>query len=352
MPLRTPVASAVTLALPLLVACAPSPPLPATARIGPPTAATGGGAPVIVVHGGAGTILRERMHPDTEARIRAALEASLRAGHAILAAGGTALDAVEAAVRVLEDAPDFNAGRGAVFNAQGVNELDAAIMDGRTLMAGAVAGVTRVRNPVTLARRVMDSSPHVFMAGEGAEAFGRERGVEFVDPSYFHTPARWEALERARQAEQRRSGGDDIHLAVRFGTVGAVALDLHGDLAAATSTGGTTNKRFGRIGDAPVIGAGTYANNRVCAISATGAGEYFIRNVVAHDICARSLYYGIPLRDAADAVVMQTLVEQNGDGGVIAVDPAGVVSMPFNTPGMYRGHMGPDGRAVVALYRD
>jgi L-asparaginase / beta-aspartyl-peptidase len=353
MPLRTirPAASAI-LALPLLAACATSAPVPATAGMISPAPAVGLGAPVIVVHGGAGTILRDRIQPETEARIRAALDEALRAGHAILAAGGSALDAVEAAVRVLEDAPDFNAGRGAVFNTLGVNELDAAIMDGRTLMAGAVTGVQRVRNPITLARRVMDSSAHVFMAGEGAEAFGRERGIEFVDPSYFHTPARWDALERARAEERRRSGGQAADRVVGTGTAGAVALDRHGDLAAATSTGGTTNKRHGRIGDAPVIGAGTYANNRACAVSATGAGEYFIRNVVAYDICARSMYSGIPLRDAADAVVMQTLVAQGGTGGVIALDPAGVVSMPFNTPGMYRGYMGPDGRPVVELYRD
>jgi L-asparaginase / beta-aspartyl-peptidase len=335
-------------------ACAPgavvvsTPPAPASQAV-----ATGPGGPVIVIHGGAGTILREQVSPELEAELRQALEAALQAGYAVLVRGGSSLDAVELAVRSLEDSPHFNAGRGAVFTAEGTIELDASIMDGRTLAAGAVAGVMRVRNPISLARVVMERSPHVFMAREGAEVFAREHGLELVDPSWFFTQRRWDALQRARQAEQRAGGGSAaLGEDWKLGTVGALALDRQGNLAAATSTGGLTNKRFGRIGDVPIIGAGNYADNRVCAVSATGQGEYFIRNVVAYDICARARYTGVSLRDAAHAVVMQVLVEQRGEGGVITLDPHGNISMPFNTPGMYRGYLGPDGRAVVELYRD
>jgi L-asparaginase / beta-aspartyl-peptidase len=318
----------------------------------------------MVIHGGAGTISRETMTPELEARYLGALERALQAGHRILADGGTSLDAVEAAVRILEDEPLFNAGRGAVFTSEGRNELDAAIMDGRTLQAGAIAGVTRVRNPISLARLVMERSPHVMMIREGAEVFGREHNVEFVPESYFFTEARWNALVRALEAEgrpapQRPAGVSDGDAPQgveddpehKFGTVGAVALDRHGNLAAATSTGGMTNKRFGRVGDVPVIGSGTYANQR-CAVSATGHGEYFIRNVVAHDICARMEYRNISLEQAAREVVMERLVEQGGDGGVIAMDAQGNWTMPFNSAGMYRGQVGADGRTSVAIFRD
>jgi L-asparaginase / beta-aspartyl-peptidase len=354
---------------------------PATTGV-PAAPAPAGTSFGMVIHGGAGTITRASMTPELEAQYHAALEAALHAGHRILAEGGTSLDAVEAAVRVLEDEPLFNAGRGAVFTSEGRNELDAAIMDGRTLQAGAVAGVTRVRNPITLARLVMERSPHVFMAREGAEVFGAEHDVVMVDPSYFFTESRWNALRRALEAEGRpvpqrpagvggapadgaagdhhaADGAPGDHYAAdgaagdyhKLGTVGAVALDRHGNLAAATSTGGMTNKRFGRVGDVPIIGGGTYANPR-CAVSATGHGEFFIRNVVAHDICARMEYLNLSLERAAHDVVMVRLVEQGGDGGIIAMDSQGNYTMPFNSAGMYRGYIGPDGRPAVAIFRD
>jgi L-asparaginase / beta-aspartyl-peptidase len=313
----------------------------------------------LVIHGGAGTIRREAMTPERDREFRAALTAALEAGHRILQAGGTSLDAVVAAINLMEDSPLFNAGRGAVFTNDGRNELDASIMEGRTLNAGAVAGVTRVKNPIDLARAVMERSPHVMLAGAGAENFAEQQGLEMVAPEYFHTQSRWDALQRAREQE-RIELSEDIHRPqstaepddFKFGTVGAVALDRNGDLAAGTSTGGMTNKRWGRIGDAPIIGAGTYANNQSCAVSATGHGEYFIRNVVAYDICALMEYRGITLAAAADAVVMGKLVERGGDGGVIALDRRGNVAMPFNTPGMYRGYIDAEGRTVVMIYRD
>lgn len=318
----------------------------------------------MVIHGGAGTITRASMTPETEQQYRAVLEQALRTGYQIIERGGTSLDAVEATVRVMEDSPLFNAGKGAVFTAEGKNELDAAIMDGRTLAAGAVAGVTRVKNPITLARRVMERSPHVFMAREGAEVFAREQGLELVPESYFFTERRWNALRAALQEQGRPmpprpagTGGSDgtasdaYDTDHKFGTVGAVALDRHGNIAAATSTGGMTAKRFGRIGDAPVIGAGTYAN-QLCGVSATGHGEYFIRNAVAHDICARMEYQNISLERAAHHVVMERLVQQQGEGGVIAMDVHGNYTMPFNSEGMYRGYIGPDGRAQVWIYKN
>ncbi|HEX6134096.1 MAG TPA: isoaspartyl peptidase/L-asparaginase, partial [Longimicrobiales bacterium] len=300
-----------------------------------------------------------------EAAYRAMLEQALQTGYRILADGGSSLDAVEATINVMEDSPLFNAGRGAVFTSEGRNELDAAIMDGRTLQAGAVAGVSHTRNPISLARLVMERSAHVMMVREGAEAFGREHGIEMVAESYFFTEHRWQALRRALEAEglplpKRPAGAPPPEAAVpvhddaadrKFGTVGAVALDRHGNLAAATSTGGMTNKRFGRVGDAPIIGAGTYAN-QTCAVSATGHGEYFMRNVVAYDICARMAYAGVSLERAAHQVVMERLVQQGGDGGIIAMDAAGNYTMTFNSEGMYRGYVGPDGRTTVAIYRD
>lgn len=313
----------------------------------------------LVIHGGAGTISPDDMTPEREADYHATLEEALRAGHEILEAGGTSLDAVVAAVRTMEDAPIFNAGRGAVFTHEGTNELDAAIMDGSTRDAGAVAGVRQIRNPITLARMVMERSPHVFMAGEGAEVFGVENDVETVDPDYFFTQERWDALQRAIQSEETalrsapsNTDADAFVANLPLGTVGAVARDKQGNLAAATSTGGMTNKRFGRIGDVPVIGAGTYADNETCAVSATGHGEYFIRNVVAHDICARMDHLGETLEQAASYVVMERLVEHGGSGGVIAIDRDGRTAMPFNTSGMYRGSMGPDGVPFTAIYQD
>jgi beta-aspartyl-peptidase (threonine type) len=308
-------------------------------------------APVaIAIHAGAGTIQREDLDPQKEAEIRARLDEAVRAGHGVLASGGSALDAVTRAVTLLEDSPYFNAGRGAVFNAEGVNELDASIMDGATLNAGAVAGVRNVRNPVLLARRVMTDSVHVMLIGAGAEAFAREHGIAFEPDEYFFTDYRWQQLQKARSRDsaRRSAASPDTWLS----TVGAVALDANGDLAAATSTGGMTNKRWGRVGDVPVIGAGTYADNASCAVSATGHGEYFIRATVARDICARVQYTGASLQEAADQVVMQKLVEMGGTGGIIALDPQGAVSLTFNTPGMYRASMDPSGEVFVGIYND
>ncbi len=314
----------------------------------------------LVIHGGAGVISRENLSPEREAEVRAALTQALQAGHAVLAGGGTSLDAVSAAIRVLEDSPHFNAGKGAVFNHDGINELDAAIMDGRTRMAGSVAGLRHVKNPIDLARRVMEKSPHVMMMGEGAETFAKAQGVELVDPKYFYTEERWQGLQRALQKEREQQqkpssslqpGYDPVSGDHKFGTVGAVALDQAGNLAAGTSTGGMTNKRFGRVGDAPIIGAGTYADPR-CAVSATGHGEYFIRYTVARDICARVEYQELPLPEAAGLVVNDVLVKAGGEGGVIAMDSQGNVAMPFNSSGMYRGYMGEDGQAQVAIFKD
>lgn len=320
----------------------------------------------IVIHGGAGVIKRESLSPEREAAVRAVLNESLQAGHSVLAQGGSSLDAVTAAIRVMEDSPLFNAGKGAVFTHDGKNELDAAIMNGSTRAAGAVAGLHHVKNPITLARAVMEKSPHVMMIGAGAEEFAKQQGVELVPESYFYTEERWESLQRALEAEKKQQqapaeqgqpqGPSTFweHPAGRehkFGTVGAVALDQAGNLAAGTSTGGMTNKRFGRVGDVPVIGAGTYANER-CAVSATGHGEYFIRYTVARDICSRMEYLELPLLEAANQVVLDVLVKAGGEGGVIAMDAQGNVAMPFNSAGMYRGYVGPDGVASVAIFKE
>lgn len=305
---------------------------------------------VLAVHGGAGTITRAELGAEREAAVRADLTRALRAGHAVIAQGGSSLDAVTQAVLVLEDSPYFNAGKGAVFNHDGINELDASIMDGATLRAGAVAGLHRIRNPVLLARAVMEKSPHVMLAGEGAESFAKSIGFEFVDPAYFRTEFRWQQLQEALAAEKAQASAT-LPATAYFGTVGAVARDGKGQLAAATSTGGMTNKRWGRIGDAPVIGAGTYANAR-CAVSATGWGEFYIRAAVAHDICARMAYRGDSVRKAAGEVVLEVVPALGGDGGVIALDAKGRVAMPFNSEGMYRGTIDADGKVRTAIYRD
>jgi L-asparaginase / beta-aspartyl-peptidase len=297
----------------------------------------------IVIHGGSGSVSRTVIPPEEDPHYREALSEALRLGYDILLNGGTSLDAVEAAVRSLEDHPLFNAGRGAVFTAEGTNELDASIMDGRMLNAGAVAGVRRIKNPVTLARLVMEESEHVMMAQDGAEDFGRQFGIETVPEDYFFTERRREQLQQVRDRASDEPGG---------GTVGAVALDKHGNLAAATSTGGMTNKRYGRIGDSPVIGAGTYANNETCAVSATGHGEYIIRSVVAYDISALMEYAGMTLADAAERVVMERLAERGGSGGIISIDRNGNVALSFNTEGMHRGYVLDDGIFVVKLYGD
>jgi beta-aspartyl-peptidase (threonine type) len=317
-----------------------------------------------VIHGGAGTIERSRMTPEREKAYRDKLTEALRAGYDVLKRGGVCLDAVVAAITLLEDSPLFNAGKGAVFTNAGTNELDSSIMDGRTLKAGAVAGLKRVKNPILLARLVMEQSPHVFMTGEGAEAFATQKGVELVDPKYFYTEERWQQLQKAKDAENKpppkrsrlerealplkEASAFDEH---KFGTVGAVCLDRAGNLGAGTSTGGTTNKRFGRVGDSPIIGAGTYANNETCAVSCTGDGEYFIRSVVAHDISAQMQYAGKTVAQAAEST-LEKVAKIGGTGGLIAIDRKGNFALPFNTSGMYRGWIGPDAEPHVLIYGD
>jgi beta-aspartyl-peptidase (threonine type) len=301
----------------------------------------------IAIHGGAGTILPEQMTPEREKAIRSDLEDAVRAGHRILSEGGRSLDAVVAAIRALEDSPRFNAGRGAVLTNTGTVEMDASIMDGRSLQAGAVAGIKGVRHPIEAAVRVMNESPHVMLTGEGATAFAREHGLEFMEDDWFITEFRLEQLRRVQDDETASTELSESW----YSTVGAVALDRDGNLAAATSTGGMTNKRWGRVGDSPIIGAGTYADNRACAVSATGHGEFFIRHVAAYSICSLVRHTGVELSQAADQVVNEVLREAGGDGGVIAVDPGGNIAMPFNTPGMYRAAIHADGRMEILIYR-
>jgi beta-aspartyl-peptidase (threonine type) len=318
----------------------------------------------LVVHGGSGVIGRSDLRAEQDRAYREALGRAAETGGAVLADGGAAVDAVEAAVRVLEDDPLFNAGRGAVFTAEGRIELDAAIMDGATLDAGAVAGVSRTRNPVSLARQVMARSPHVLLVGAGADAVSREAGLEQAEPGYFFVERRWQALERQLAREglpipPRPTGAasDERVAALAYdegkrGTVGAVARDVRGHVAAATSTGGTTAKRWGRVGDSPLVGAGTYASDASAAVSGTGEGEYFIRLAVAHRICALVELAGLGLQDAVDRVVQQDLEALGGQGGVIAVAPDGQMAWSFNTSGMYRARIA-DGRALeVAIYKD
>lgn len=304
----------------------------------------------IAIHGGAGTMNRADLSDAKEKAIRETLSRALLAGHARLENGASAVDAVEAAIIVLEDSPHFNAGHGAVFNSQGGHELDAAIMDGRSRNAGAITGVSHIKNPILLARRVMTESPHVMLAGAGAEEFAVTEGFELVDEDYFSTDYRRQQLERARA--KQTSANELPPPDLRYGTVGAVALDKQGNIAAGTSTGGMTNKRFGRIGDVPVIGAGTYADNDTCAVSATGHGEYFIRSVVAHDIAALMRYSGVSLQEAVDNVVLEKLVDFGGSGGVISIDREGDIAMEHNTPGMYRGSIDTTGKLTTAIYKD
>lgn len=315
----------------------------------------------MVMHGGAGKILKKDMTPEMEKAYRGKLAEALRTGYAVLAKGGTSLDAVEASIRVLEDSPLFNAGKGAVFTHEGRNELDAAIMDGKTMQAGAVAGVTIVKHPISAARAVMEHSPHVMLAYKGADLFATEQGLEIVDPSYFWTERRWKALQKilVKEREEREKGAepgghaaiplkDSVH---EFGTVGAVAVDRYGNIAAGTSTGGLTNKMYGRIGDSPIIGAGTYADNKACGVSATGTGEYFIRWHVASRITDLMELKGLTVEQAANQVI-DFLSSVGGDGGVIAMDAKGNIAMPFNTEGMFRGYIRNDGRPHVFMYSD
>ena len=308
----------------------------------------------LVVHGGAGTIRKGRMSPEQEIAYHEALERALEAGFAVLADGGKSVDAVIAAITILEDSPLFNAAKGAVFTHAGMNELDASIMDGSNLQAGAVAGVTTVKNPIKAAYAVMSQSEHVMLAGKGAEEFATEQGLEIVDPGYFADSARYQQFLNRRKAGKRNEGAslDLGSLDQKFGTVGAVALDQFGNIAAGTSTGGMSDKKFGRIGDSPIIGAGTYANNNTCGVSATGWGEFFIRLAVAHDISAMMEYAGLSLQQAADSAVMQKLPRLGGDGGVIALDRNGNISMTFNTEGMYRGYIRSMGEAKTFLYNN
>jgi beta-aspartyl-peptidase (threonine type) len=322
------------------------------------------GSFVLVIHGGAGTILKKNMTPEREEAYQEALTKALQTGYTILQSGGSALDAVEATVMILEDHPLFNAGRGAVFTHEGKNELDASIMDGSTLSAGAVASVTTIKNPVTAARKVMEKSGHVMLIGKGAELFAKEQGLEIVDPKYFYTEERWQGLQRLlkqdslkteldhdssikKTSDVRQPGNRDS----KYGTVGAVALDKQGNLAAATSTGGMTNKKFGRVGDAPIIGAGTYASNQTAAISCTGWGEFFIRLAVAKTVCDLMEYKGLSLQQATEEMILKQVPQLGGDGGLIAVDKKGNIAMPFNTEGMYRGFVREDGKIVVKIYK-
>ena len=307
----------------------------------------------LVLHGGAGVIERADLSAEDERGIREALARARDAGEAVLRAGGSALDAVQATVVALEESPHFNAGKGAVFDADGKHELDASIMDGATLRAGAVAGVTDVRNPVVLARRVMEDSPHVMLIGAGASRFADTfDDIERVANDWYDTPHRLQQLREEQARERAAAEGEASNLKGKyFGTVGAVALDANGHIAAATSTGGMTNKRWGRVGDTPVIGGGTYADAR-CGVSATGWGEFFLRLAVAHDICARVAYRGDSLRQAADDVILRELPALGGDGGAIAIDREGNIAMPFNTSGMYRAWVKPDGSRGVAIFGD
>ncbi len=314
-------------------------------------------APIaIAIHGGAGTIDKSKFTEEQEAAYRATLKEAVESGYRLLEQGGTSMDAITRAITLLEDSPFFNAGKGAVYTYEGTHELDASIMDGRTREAGAVAAVKHIKNPIHLARAVMENSVHVMLSGEGAETFAKSQGMTMVENSYFDTPHRLEALKKAKQKLDKTSNYQAAHAALpsqyKMGTVGAVALDSQGNLAAGTSTGGMTAKRFGRIGDAPIIGAGTFADNSACAVSATGHGEYFIRYAVASDICARVKYQNRPLKEAAATVIHDVLLPAGGTGGVIAISPQGEVTMPFNTKGMYRAAKTQKGETYVAIFAD
>ncbi|MCK8480270.1 isoaspartyl peptidase/L-asparaginase family protein [Psychroserpens algicola] len=313
----------------------------------------------IIIHGGAGTILKQNMTPEKEAAYKATLEEAIRVGYEILKQGGSSLDAVQKTINVMEDSPLFNAGKGAVYTNAETNELDASIMDGKTLNAGASAGTTTVKNPINLARIIMDKSPHVMMAGVGAETYAKEQNLVIVDPSYFYTENRLNSVKRAKEREQIELDHDDKTAFFdaeiqnyKFGTVGCAALDKNGNLAAGTSTGGMTNKRYGRVGDAPIIGAGTYANNNSCAVSSTGWGEYFIRAMVAHDISALMQYKDVSLKEAAQEVIQKKVPELGGDGGIVAVDKHGNMVAEFNTAGMYRASMNAKGELTIGIYKE
>ncbi|MEQ5346942.1 isoaspartyl peptidase/L-asparaginase family protein [Proteus sp. WDL240414] len=314
----------------------------------------------LVIHGGAGTITKDTITPEQEKEYKEKLTEALNAGYAVLNSGGTSIEAVQKSINVMEDSPLFNAGKGAVFTHDGRNELDASIMDGKTRKAGAVAGVTTVKNPINAAIAVMEKSPHVMMVSNGADLFAKEQGLTIVDPSYFRTEHRWQQLQKAIEKEQVVLDHDGKTAALfvepmmydyKYGTVGAVALDQHGNLAAGTSTGGMTNKRYGRVGDSPIIGAGNYADNETVAVSATGSGEMFIRTLTAFNIAAQVKYKNLPLEEAAQNA-LDEVKAINGSGGVIVLDKSGNYTMSFNSEGMYRGTIGNDGKPVVAIYKE
>jgi len=313
----------------------------------------------IAIHGGAGTIEKSRFTPEKEQAYRAKLKEAVEAGYKVLESGGDSLDAVTTAINILEDSPFFNAGKGAVYTYEANHELDASIMDGRNRQAGAVAGVRHIKNPINLAREVMDNSVHVMLSGQGAEEFAKKQGVELVESDYFNTPDRYKSLLRAKEKlKQKESGTKDyqaahqsLPLEFKVGTVGAVAVDKNGNLAAGTSTGGMTAKRFGRVGDSPIIGAGTFADNQSCAVSATGHGEYFIRYNVAADICARVEYQNKSIEQAGKEVIFGPMYESGGTGGVIIVDSDGNISTPFNTKGMYRASKSSIAPTFVGIFK-
>jgi beta-aspartyl-peptidase (threonine type) len=321
----------------------------------------------LVIHGGAGTILKKNMTAEKELAYRDKLKEALSAGYGILKKGGSSIDAVEAAIKIMEDSPLFNAGKGAVFTSEGKNEMDASIMDGKTLEAGSVAMVNTIKNPISAARAVMEKSPHVMMVGEGAVKFAKEQNLEIVDSSYFYDEKRYQqwqdikgSIETQMDHSDERAGNTAEQINAefnelvdeKFGTVGAVAIDVNGNIAAGTSTGGMTNKMYGRVGDSPIIGAGTYANNKTCGVSSTGHGEYFMRAVVAYDISAIMEHKGVSLQEAADEVIHNKLVKLGGSGGIISVDSEGNFALTFNTEGMYRGSIREDGEPHVSIYKD
>ncbi len=306
----------------------------------------------IVIHGGAGTILKKNMSDSLETAYKSKLEEAIKTGHTILKNGGTSLEAVTATINIMEDSPLFNSGKGAVFTYNETNELDASIMDGATLNAGAVAGVTQIKNPINLALAVMNDSPHVLLSGKGAEEFAKEQGFEMISVDYFYTQRRFNSLQRVKEKENKVSFADPFIKDSKYGTVGCVALDKNGNLAAGTSTGGMTNKKWNRIGDSPIIGAGTYANNKTCAVSSTGWGEYFIRGMVAYDISAQMEYKNATLKEATHDVIQNKLTDLGGTGGIVSIDKEGNVSMEFNTAGMYRAHMNADDELVIKIYKD
>jgi beta-aspartyl-peptidase (threonine type) len=312
----------------------------------------------IIIHGGAGTILKKNMTPEKEAAYKAKLTEAIRVGYEILKNGGTSLDAVEKTIHILEKSPLFNAGKGAVFTHAGTNEMDASIMTGSDLNAGAVAGVRNVKSPISLARKIMTNSNHVLLSGEGASIFAKEQGMEIVDPSYFYTERRFQSLQKIKEQEKTELDYDEKSAFYdadikdsKFGTVGCVALDKNGNITAGTSTGGMTNKRWNRIGDSPIIGAGTYANNATCGVSSTGWGEYFIRGMVAHDISAMMEYKGVSLKEAAREVIQHKLTKLGGTGGIVALDNKGNMVFEFNTAGMYRASMNDQGELVLKIYK-